>query len=429
MSINNAMNTGVSGLAAEGNALGVVGDNLANTNTIGFKQSRAIFEDVLGGAMGTPGATGSGVRMARAQQIFAQGSLLNTGQATDLALSGDGFFVVHGTVDGLTSDFYTRAGQTSLSLDGTLTDANGLGLLGYKVNTDGSFGPGTGPVQVSTAALQPKATKTMTITANLDSTETVPTAAWDPLDPTNTSNFSTAMTMYDSLGTAHSVDVYFVETAAGTWDYHALANGAEVVGGTPGQQTDIASGSLAFTTDGALQSVTTTAGGTVDWNGATAGQGVVFDFGTSISAGGTGLSGTTGFAAASAISSQGQDGYASGSFTGVQVDSAGVVSGVYSNGQKVAQGQLLLAKFRANDGLGRAGHNLWLATRESGEASLGAAGTGGRPAIVSGALEQSNVDIAAQFVDLIGHQRAFQANSKTITTVDEMLQDIVNLKR
>ena len=428
MSINTAMNTGVSGMTAEGEALGVIGDNVANTNTIGFKQSRALFEDVLGGAMGSR-SPGSGVRMSRTQQIFAQGSLLNTGQATDLALSGDGFFVVSGTVDGLTGDFYTRAGQTVLANDGKLVSPAGLSLLGYTVNADGTFGPGTGPVQVSTAALAPKATSTLTVTANLDASATIPTGAWDPQNPTATSNFSTSLNVYDSLGAAHAVNVYFVQTAAGTWDYHALVDGAEVVGGTAGQNSDIASGTLSFTSDGALQSVTPSAGGTVDFNGATPAQVLDLDFGTSIANGGTGLGGTTGFSAPSSISSQGQDGYSSGSFTGIQIDSTGVVNGVYSNGQKVPVSQLVLAKFRSNDGLGRAGHNLWVATRESGDAALGAAGSGGRPAIIAGALEQSNVDIAQQFVDLIAHQRAFQANSKTITTADEMLQEIMNLKR
>jgi flagellar hook protein FlgE len=428
MSINNAMNTGIAGMSAEGQALGVVGDNVANTNTIGYKQSRALFEDVLGGAMGTPGAVGAGVRMTRAQQIFAQGSLLNTGQPTDLALSGDGFFVVHGTLDGLTGDFYTRAGQNTLSSGGQLVDPNGLAIQGYGANPDGTFGPATGSIQVPTAALQPHATSKLDVTANLDSTAAIP-ATWDPQNPGATSNFSTSMTVYDSLGNSHAVNVYFDETAAGSWDYHALVDGGELAGGTAGQNVDVASGTLSFTTAGALQSVSAGAGGTVDFNGATAAQPLNFNFGNPISNGGTGLGGTTQFAASSSISSQSQDGYASGSFTGIQIDSSGVVNGVYSNGQKLPVAQLVVAKFRSNDGLGRAGHNVWVATRDSGDASLGTAGSGGRPSIVAGALEQSNVDIAQQFVDLIGHQRAFQANSKTITTVDEMLQDIVNLKR
>lgn len=428
MSIMKAMYSGVSGLSAESQALGVIGDNVANTNTIGFKQSRALFEDILGG-VSQQGATGGGVRMVRAQQIFAQGTLLTTGQPTDLALSGDGFFVVNGSIDGISGDFYTRAGQTSLNASGTLVNPQGLAVQGYQANPDGTIGSTLGPVVVSTAALPPKPTTALEITANLDATAETPALAWDPQDPGATSNFSTSMTVYDSVGNAHSVDVYFRAVGSGGWEYYALASGGEVVGGTDGENVEIASGTLAFTSDGALQDAQLAAGGTVDWNGATPAQALTLGFGEPIAAGGSGLGGTTQFATASSISAQSQDGYASGAFTGVSVDGNGVVKGTYSNGQTVAVAQLAIAKFASNDGLGRAGHNLWVATRESGAAVLGASGSGGRGAVVGGALEQSNVDIAAQFVDMIGHQRSFQANSKTITTADEMLQEVVNLKR
>src|SRR5579884_1618237 len=139
MSILNAMYTGVSGLDAEGEALGVIGDNVSNANTVGFKESRAVFEDVMGSAIGASDATGAGVRMASTQQIFAQGSMLNTGQPTDLALSGDGFFVVQGSVNGVTGDFYTRAGQTKLDKDGTLVNPDGLALQGYKFLPNGQM--------------------------------------------------------------------------------------------------------------------------------------------------------------------------------------------------------------------------------------------------------------------------------------------------
>jgi flagellar hook protein FlgE len=426
MGLMNAMDAGASGMNAEGQALGVVGDNLANTNTVGFKESRAVFEDVLGGAVGSNGA-GAGVRMARSQQIFAQGALLSTGQPTDLALSGDGFFVVKGTIDGVSGDFYTRAGQTSLSASGQVVNPDGLPFEGYAATGKGTFSPQTGPIQVSTAALKPSATSALTITANLDSTATAPAAAFDPQNPATTSNFSTTMSVYDSLGNAHQVNVYFDKNASGGWDYHALANGSEVAGGTPGQNTEIAGGTLTFDSSGALQSQTTT-GGTVSFNGAAPNQPLTMNFGTPIAAGGTGLGGTTQFASPSAVSSQSQDGYASGALTGITVDGNGVVDATYDNGQQIAVAQLAIAKFQSNDGLGRAGHNLWTATQDSGAAALGTAGSGGRASVVSGSLEQSNVDIASQFVDMISHQRAFQADSKTITTVDEMLQDLVNLK-
>jgi flagellar hook protein FlgE len=427
MSILNAMYAGVSGLSAEGEALGVVGDNVANTNTVGFKQSRAVFENVLGGAVGDAHAPGAGVRMARTQQIFAQGTLNNTGQATDLALSGDGFFVVKGTVEGVTGNFYSRAGQCVLRQDGTLTNADGLAMQGYQILPNGTVSAKIGDIKLPTASIQPNPTTKMNVTANLDATATTPALPWNPQNPAATSNFSTSMQVYDSLGNAHSIDVYFRKTGTGTWDYHVLAAGAEIQGGTPGQNFEIGTGTLTFTNTGALQSVTGST--TANFVGARPGQAIANNFGTPIAGGGTGLDGSTQFGSPSNVSAQSQDGYASGDLSGVKVDADGTVRGVYTNGQQIAVGQLAIAKFRSNDGLARAGHNLWSATRDSGDAALGAAGSGGRAGVVAGALEQSNVDVAQQFVELIAHQRSFQANSKTITTADQMLQELMQSKQ
>lgn len=429
MSLRNAMNSGVSGLSAEGRALGVIGDNVSNINTVGFKQSRAIFEDVLGGAVGQSGEVGGGVRMTRAQQIFGQGSLLTTGEPTDVALSGDGFFVVQGALDGVEGTFYSRAGQTTVRNDGALVNQQGLAMQGYAANPDGTFSATVGSIQVPTSGIPPRATSQLTIAANLDATATTPTGAWDPTNPAATSNFSTTMTVYDSLGNAHSVNVYLRKTGANAWEYHALANGAEVTGGTAGRASEIATGTLTFNTSGALQSQTSTSGGTVSFNGARPGQALTFDFGTPVASGGTGLTGMTQFGSPSTLTSQRQDGYAPGDLSNVRVDSNGTVNGVFTNGQTVAIAKLAVARFRSNDGLARAGHNVWAATRDSGEAAVGAAGEGGRASVVAGALEQSNVDVTQQFVELIGHQRSFQANSKTITTADQMLQELMNISR
>ncbi len=428
MSILNAMYSGVSGLSAEGEALGVVGDNIANTSTVGFKESRAVFEDVLGSAVGSAHAAGGGVRMERSQQIFAQGALNNTGQPTDLAISGDGFFVVHGMVDGSSGDYYTRAGQMTLAKDGTLVNPEGMTVQGYAANPPGGFVATLSAITVPTSALAPKVTANMAVVANVDAGATPPTLPWDPQSPGATSNFSTSMKVFDSLGNSHSVDVYFRNTGAGTWDVHALAAGKDVVGGTVGQNSTLTDGTMTFGTGGALTATTGTAI-TAAFNGA-APQAITLNLGTPAGVGGSnGLNGITQFGSPSSVSSQQQDGYASGDLTGVKVDGSGVVSGIYSNGEQVSVGQLAIAKFRSNDGLGRAGHNLWTATRDSGEVALGASGTGGTGAVVSGALEQSTVDIAQQFVDLIAHQRAFQANSKTITTADQMLQELINIKQ
>ncbi|HWA76083.1 MAG TPA: flagellar hook protein FlgE [Polyangiaceae bacterium] len=435
-----AMYSGVSGLRAEGEALGVVGDNIANTNTVGFKSQRAIFQDVLGHSIlaGTSASLpGSGVRVGKIQQMFNQGTLANTGVATDLALNGDGFFVVNGTVDGISSNFYTRAGQFVLDKDGFLTNAGGLKVQGYAANGDGTFQAAPSSVKAPTSSLPARATENISITANLDASDTVPTGGtppapltFDPQDPSNTSNFSTSITVYDSLGTAHSVDVYFAKTGDNTWDYHALAKGDDLNPPVAGQNVEVGLGTLSFTTDGALNNLTTTTPISLNFGGgATQAQAVTLDFGTPIAGGGTGLDGTTQFASPPSISNQSQDGYASGDFSGVAVDGQGVVMGLYTNGQKLAISQLAVAKFRSNDGLGRAGQNLFIETRDSGTAALGTAASGGRAAVSSGALEGSNVDLAEEFVGLIQHQRSFSANSKTITTADEMLQELINIKR
>lgn len=425
-----AMNSGVSGLRAESEAISVVGDNIANVNTTGFKSQRAIFQDVLGHSIlaGTASALpGSGVKVGDIQQLFTQGSLATTGVATDLALSGDGFFTVKGAVDGLVGNFYTRAGTFNIDKDGYMVNPNGLQVQGYMANPDGTFQASISSLKVPTAALPAHATENATVVANLDASEAVPANPFDINDPANTSNFSTTMTVYDSLGAGHTMDVYFEKTAAGAWNWHGVAKGDDIVGGTPGTNVEIGTGSLTFDTNGALTGVT---GNTItaDFNGATAGQVITVNFGTP-SPGGTGLDGVTQFASPENVSSQSQDGYSSGDFSGVAVDGQGVVTGLYTNGQQLAVGQLAIAKFRSNDGLGRAGQNLWIETRDSGTAAFGTAASGGRGAVSAGALEGSNVDLAEQFVGLIQHQRSFSANSKTITTADEMLQELIAIKR
>ena len=426
-----AMYSGVSGLRAEGEALGVVGDNIANVNTVGFKAQRAVFQDVLGHSIlaGTSSALpGSGVRMGDVQQLFTQGNLTNTGVSTDVALNGDGFFVVGGTVDGITGNFYTRAGQLTIDNDGVLVNQQGLSVQGYLANADGTLQASISDLAVPTASLSPFATTEIEVTANLDPRDAILT--FDILNPDTTSNFSTSITVFDSLGTARTLDVYFNNAGGNLYNYTVVADGAELAGGTPGTDTIVGTGSLQFTTDGALDTATTPPLSLNFAGGATANQEIALNFGDDITNdGATGLGGTTQFASDSAVSSQAQDGFASGEFSGLAIDGTGLVQGLYTNGQKIAIGRLAVAKFRSNDGLGRAGQNLWIETRESGTAALGAAGAGGRASVSSGALESSNVDLGEEFVGLIQHQRSFSANSKTITTADEMLQELINIKR
>jgi flagellar hook protein FlgE len=428
MSILRTMYTGVSGLNAEGDALGVVGDNIANSNTVGFKGQRAIFEDMLGRSMSETGA-GAGVRMSEIQQMFNQGALTNTGVSTDMSISGDGFFVVSGSVNGTKGNFYSRAGQFSIDAKGSVVNPAGLALQGYPANKDGSFSPNVAGVSVPTSSLAPSPSTKMSVVANLDASAVPPAAPWNVASPTSTSNFSTAMTVSDSLGKSHNVSLYFEKTAtAGQWNYHAVVDGGDLTGGVAGTNVEIGSGSMQFGTNGSLTSVTTATPIAANFVNAAPAQAISLNFGSSTGAGGSGTDGMTQYAAPSSVASQTADGYAAGDLVGVNIDGQGIVRGNYSNGQKIALAQIALAKFNSNEGLARAGQDLWTETQNSGSAALGGAGVGGRGSVTAGTLEQSNVDIATQFVDLIAHQRAFQADSKTITTADEMMQDLVNLK-
>jgi flagellar hook protein FlgE len=425
------MTTGAAGLRAHSEALGVTGDNIANVSTVGFKRSRANFEDVLGRSVA--GATaiplgGSGSRLAHVQQMWQQGALITTGAPTDLALSGDGLFIVSGNSDGVDGDFYTRAGQFTLDQAGFIVNPDGLRLQGYPAEDDGRLSAVVGDLQVEGGTVAAVPTANVALATNLDARAVPPAGGFNPADPANTSNFSTTSRVYDSLGTAHDVTLYFVNTAAGAWDWHALVDGGELTGGTAGTPTESASGTLAFNTAGALTAETTVAS---TWNfvGATPGQVIAFDFGTSIAEGGTGLGQTTQFSSVSSVAALTQDGSAAGQVSAIRIESDGVITGVFENGQTRTLGQVAVADFANTTGLARNGNNLWSETRDSGLPLVGAGGTGGRGLIVSGSLEASNVDLGSEFVDLIQYQRGFSANSKIITTADEMYQELVNIKR
>jgi flagellar hook protein FlgE len=434
MSIVNMMSTGTSGIAAEGQALSVAGDNIANVNTIGFKVQRAIFGDMLGRVGGVGSAAGAGVRALGVQSLFTQGSLSSTGVSTDLAIEGDGFFVMKGVAGGVDGQYYSRAGQFRFDKDGYFTNPSGLQVQGYKSLPDGRVDTNLTSLQVAQTSIAPKATSKVTIVGNLDATAKTP-PAFDPANAGTTSNFSTTVTVYDSLGKSHALNVYFSRGAApGQWDYNATVDGGDISGGTAGTPTLVGSGSLTYNTTGALDTHNVTTPIALNFTGATANQPVDLNFGSPVTPGagqkaGTGLDGMSSFAVGSSINTQAQDGTSVGELQGVEIDSQGSMRGLYSNGQKLEIGVLALAKFPSNDGLSRLGNGVWSATSRSGEAAIGLPKTGGRGMLNAGSLEQSNVDLAQQFVDLIGHQRAFQANSKTITTADDMLQEIVNLKR
>jgi flagellar hook protein FlgE len=432
MSILRSLNIGVSGLRANSEALSITGDNIANVNTVGFKRSRGVFQDVLGRAVATfenITAAGAGSRLAHVEQMWAQGALVTTDSPTDLAIQGDGFFVVQGNLAGAEARYYTRAGQFHIDNEGRIVNSDDLRLQGYTADAAGMMGAEIGDLMVNQGTVPASATTSVRMAVNVNANDEVPALPFDVTNPNGTSNFSNQVTVYDSLGNAHEITIYYAKTGVNTWDYHALIDGGELTGGVAGTATEGASGTLTFTTDGLLDTETAS-GGTWDFANATPAQAINFDFGDSITTdAGTGLDGSTQYAAPEATVGLLQDGYSAGTIAGISIAQDGTVMGIFSNGQERALGQVVTADFANVHGLGRTGQGMWIETLESGEALIGPADTGGRGGIVSGALEQANVDLGTEFVNLITYQRGFQANSRVITTADEMYQELVNIKR
>lgn len=429
MSLMRSLYSGATGLETNSLDLSVIGDNIANANTIGFKRGRAAFEAALSQTLiGSQGQIGLGAQLQAVQKIIAQGALTNTGLATDLALQGDGFFAVKGTADGQSGTFYTRAGQFTLDKTGYLVNLDGLRVQGFTADATGVLGTTGGDLLVGNAASSPLGTANITLKANLQADATIP-AAWDGTSWTTaaaTSNTSTGVKIYDSLGAEHQVQIYFRKTGAGAWEWHALTDGAGVQGGVAGTPSEIASGTLGFDTSGKLTAVTQA--GTFNPVGATQPQALTFNFGTP-TPGGTGLDGITQFAGASATSFVGQDGYGSGSLSSISIDTEGKVTGAFSNGTSRVLAQVGVATFAAQDKLEGATGNLYRQTSDSGDPNFGTPGTGGRASVVAGALEQSNVDLASEFVRMIAAQRGFEANSKTLQTADQLLSELIAIKR
>ena len=363
--------------------------------------------------------------MQDSEKLFAQGSLLNTGNSLDLAINGNGFFVVKGTHNGISGNYYTRAGQFHVDKEGYLIDVHGLRAQGYGADDRGNIVGGVGDIYIGDKSTPATMTSEITVNANLQANVDAIPGGFDLTDPDGSSNFSNVITVYDSLGNAHDVTVYFTKTGDNTWDYNVVVPGEDHTSGTDQICT---SGTLTFNTQGALNSHTTTMAPDFDFIGATQNQAINMAFGDPIADGGTGFSGSTQYASDYAVTFQSQDGSSSGNLQSVFIDEGGIITGVFSNGEKREIGQLALATFKGL-GLDGVGGNLYTSTKESGDPSIGAPGTGGRGGVQTSMLEQSNVDLTEEFVNMITAQRGFQASSKSISTADSLLQEVVNLRR
>jgi flagellar hook protein FlgE len=426
-----SFSAGLSGLNANAVYLSVIGNNLSNINTIGFKSTSVTFMDLVsqntGGSSVNPMQVGLGVVTGSMSPVFTQGAIESTGEPTNAAIQGNGFFVVRGPDGGI---FYTRAGNFSLNNEGVLITPDGYRVLGF-TETD----PVTGEIIASGqpdaiivpagVLRDPVPTSVFQTTSNLDAGALVG------------DTFDTPVQIFDSLGASHVLTATYTRTVTG-WDFELTVPGADVapVGLVP---VVVASGSVTFDGDGQVSDVTVAGpalgGGTAPavtdvqftapaWlNGATPGL-ITWDLVDD-----NNVVSLTGFASPSATASKSQNGAAAGKIDNISINVDGDIVATFGAGQTVAVGRIALASFNNPKGLVKMGSNRFGESQASGIPNTGSPGTGGRGTLIGAALEQSNVDMAQQFTQMILAQRGYQANSKTITVSDELLLDTLNLKR
>lgn len=433
-----AFQQGLSGLNSSSKALDVVGNNIANAGTVGFKSSSAHFGDVFASSLsgGGAGQVGIGVNMSAILQQFTQGNTTTTNNPLDISINGNGFF----RMDKNGSISYSRNGQFHLDKDGYIINDQSLKLTGYAADATGLIIQSNPvPIQISAADLAPVATggsvggsfQGVLANVNLDSRQGTPTVAWangpaaGQWSPSpSTYNYSTALSVYDTLGNAHTLTMYF-RKAAGTGDWNVYAN----VDGTTNARvtlTPSGGGPLHFDTNGQLNSGNPIAV-SIDLNG------VMTDLGKPNNAASPlafniNFTGSTQYGASFGTNSLNQDGYTSGRLTGLSVGSDGTIQGRYSNGQTRNQGQVVLTNFTDPNGLASQGNNQWIETAISGPPLVGAPNSSSLGVLTSASVEESNVDLTAELVNMITQQRNYQANAQTIKTQDQILQTLVNLR-
>ena len=399
--------TAISGIRASSADLNVIGNNIANVSTTGFKASRAEFADVFAASSTgvSANAVGQGVNTARVAQQFTQGNITFTDNGMDLAISGGGFFIL----DDNGTQVYSRDGAFGVDREGYVVNSSGQRLMAFSVDANGNVTGALSELQISTANTTPQPTTNIDLGANLDSAESLPTVTtFDPAD-TSSFNHTTATTIYDSLGGAHLMQFFFVKTGTNAWDLHTTVDGTAVGGAN----------AMTFTNTGALS---TPASGTITLPSFTP------------SGGGAAMTPTidlnemTQFGVDFTVNNIVQDGFTAGTLASVDIDSQGNVFARYTNGQAAVQGQVALATFANPQGLRALGQNTWAATFEAGDAVINAPGSSSVGNVQAGALEDSNIDLSEELVKLIVAQRNFQANTEVIQTEDATTQAVINIR-
>lgn len=402
-----AFNTSISGLQAAQKDMGVISNNIANVGTTGFKRSDSLFAELYTSSLGGAGTQpGSGVTLERIRSDFGQGSFEFTSSQLDLAIDGNGLFVLQNGAETL----YTRAGAFRLDNDGFVVTEGGASLQGYGADDNGQINTALGNLQITNALLAQKPTQEIAFQGNLDSRATAPAA--EPFDATNpeTYNFTSTTTVYDSAGAAHQVTMYFAKDATVASQYNVTVSIDDVV------QPETAA--LLFDNTGVLDATSVTALNLASYAPANANaQPINIDFST-----------ITGYGATSATSGVTQDGYAAGQLAGFEFDRTGVAYATYTNGETRAVGQVALATFTNPSGLQSAGKTNFAESSTSGVASIGTPDSGARGVIRPSALESANVDLTVELLALIEAQRNFQSNAQAIQNANDASQAILQLR-
>lgn len=435
MSIYTALRAGVSGLTANSSALAVISDNIANVNTVGYKRSGVDFSALVNAQNSATTYNAGGVLPLTRQQISLQGSLEQSRSPTDLAISGEGFFIVSTNNQQLSnggSVLFTRAGSFTIDAQGYMVNAQGLFLQGWPVRSDGSVSSSPTslsaiePVNISGVGGLAEPTENIGINANLTSGQADYTGAYtagDMATGTVTPHFESSLEVYDSLGEPRSLAFGFLKTGPNTWQVEAYARPQSNITGGGANGGLLATGTMSFNTDGTVASVTGTIGSTfnIPWAASTgaANQPVSLDL----------SSGMTQFANSYGVTSVTADGVPPGDLVGLVLEGDGMLTAQFSNGRARALYQIPLATFLNPNGLKADQGGAFRTTLDSGLYNINSSNAGGAGKIVSGSLEASNVDLAAEFTNLITTQRAYSASSRIITTADQMLEELLQIKR
>lgn len=404
-----SFNIGLSGLRSTNQSLDVISQNIANVSTAGFKASRPEMAALYSG--GQPG----GVEMSNVSQNFSKdGSKQASGRDLDMAISGQGFFILR---DDNGQERYTRAGMFNKNADNFITNASGMRLQGAGVNADGDLIPGVQTdLRINAVNLPARASTSVEFMANFKADAAVPAGApFAPgdFDPENAAhyNFSYSTELFDSQGNEHTLTQYLVKTDANTWNAHYYINGAPQLDGIGGVQPPQA---IEFNTDGTLLAPTAAVNITYNPTGADP-MVLALD-----------MTGTTQYAGNFSVNRNTTDGYATGELAGLRVNDDGSIYAVYTNGRDRLQGQVMMANFANPGGLSQADNTTWTQTFASGTATTGAAGTGALGSLTAGSYEDSNVDLTGELVNLMTAQRNYQANAKSVSTADQLTQVLFN---